>query len=72
MRHLRSAAFRSYLIGFACLLIGAWVSGELHSMLPLAMGSAAAVLGTVSLVREIGAAGRKRRSQQAASRPKDI
>jgi len=41
-------------------------------MLPLAMGSAAAVLGTVSLVREIGAAGRKRRSQQAASRPKDI
>jgi len=71
MRHLRSAAFRSYLIGFACLLVGAWLSGELHSMLPLAMGSAAAVLGTASLVREISAAGRKRRALVAASRTKD-
>jgi len=71
MRHLRSAAFRSYLIGFACLLVGAWLSGELHSMLPLAMGSAAAVLGTASLVREIIAAGRKRRALVAASRAKD-
>jgi len=64
MRHLRSSGFRHYLFGFVCLLVGAGLSGEFDSMLPLAMGSAAALMGTASLVRDIRAAGRARRARR--------
>ena len=62
MKLFRSRAFVRYAIGFACLLVGAAVSGETHSMLPLAMGSAVAVLCTVSLVRDIRAGAARRRA----------
>jgi len=62
MHIIRSAAFVRYVIGFACLLLGAGASSALHSMLPLAMGSAVAVLCTASLVREIRASAERRRA----------
>ena len=64
MSLLHSAVFLRYAFGFACLLLGAAVSGETHSMLPLAMGSAVAVLCTASFVREIWVKGARRRGRK--------
>jgi len=63
MRLLRTPAFIRYLIGFACLLLGAAASEAFDSMLPLAMGSAVVVMCTISLVREIRATAERRRAK---------
>lgn len=55
MNLLRSKAFRTYLLGLACVAAGAQVSSMTGSMLPLAMGAASAVLATAGLVRAIRA-----------------
>ena len=49
----RNRFFINYLLGIACIVIGAGVTSATGSMLPLAMGGAVAVICTYSLVRAI-------------------
>ena len=50
---LRNRVFRHYVIGLICTFAGAWLTGVTGSMLPLALGAAAAILQTPPLVRAI-------------------
>ena len=43
----------NYLLGMACIVIGAGVTSATDSMLPLAMGGAVGIMCTWSLVRAI-------------------
>ena len=59
----RTQVLRTYLFGLASIVVGAGVTSATDSMLPLAMGAAAGVMCTFSLVRAIlGGALRKSRS----------
>ncbi len=55
MSLLRHRAFVLYLVGIVCVAAGAQLSALTHSMLPLALGAAAAVMTTFGLVRAIRA-----------------
>jgi hypothetical protein len=55
MSVLRGKAFRHYLFGIACVAVGAQISSMTNSMLPLAMGSAVAIMTTLGLVKAIRA-----------------
>lgn len=62
-------ALRHYLVGLAAIVTGAFFSGWTESMLPLAMGSAVAVMTTVAFVRawrQHAAAKREARHEAAA------
>jgi hypothetical protein len=61
MSILRSPAFRQYGVGLFSIVVGAGFTSATESMLPLAMGSAVAVLATPGLVREIRARAAQRR-----------
>lgn len=61
MSILRSRWFRQYGIGLLSVVLGAGFSSATESMLPLAMGSAVALIATVGLVREIRARAAARR-----------
>lgn len=63
MSLLRRPAFRHYLFGLGCVAAGAGIADATGSMLPLALGSAVAVMTMVSLVRELRhrAEGRRQR-----------
>lgn len=63
MSLLRSPVFRHYLLGLACVAIGAGLSERLGSMLPLAMGSAFALMTMVALVRELRTRAEARRNR---------
>ena len=64
---LRAAALRCYGLGLLCVVGGAGFTGLVGSMWPLALGSSAAVLCTVTLVRDIR--GRAAARRDAARRP---
>src|SRR4051812_1203564 len=53
MSFFRTRAFLFYAVGILCVAAGAQVSSETHSMLPLALGAATAVMATVGLVKAI-------------------
>lgn len=53
MSIIRTKAFIHYVIGILCVGLGAEVSSRMDSMLPLAMGSAMALMVTAGLVRAI-------------------
>ena len=53
MTLLHSKAFRVHALGLCAVVGGAGLSESSGSMLPLAMGSALALMTTVGLVREI-------------------
>jgi hypothetical protein len=61
MSLLRSPAFRHYGIGLVSVVAGAGLTSATGSMLPLAMGSALALMNTVALVRAIRARAAARR-----------
>ena len=61
MSLLHSKAFRVHALGLCAIVGGAGLSESSGSMLPLAMGSALALMTTVGLVREIRKRNRARR-----------
>ena len=61
MSILRSPELRRYVAGLCAIVVGAALSSLTASMLPLAMGSAAAVLCTAGLVKSIRDRARNRR-----------
>ena len=61
MTLLHSKAFRVHALGLCAVVGGAGLSESSGSMLPLAMGSALALMTTVGLVREIRRRNRARR-----------
>ena len=61
MTLLHSKAFRIHALGLCAVVGGAGLSESSGSMLPLAMGSALALMTTVGLVREIRRRNRARR-----------
>jgi hypothetical protein len=63
MSLLRSPAFRHYFFGLACVVAGADFTHSTGSMLPLALGSAVAVMTMVSLVRELRTRAEARRNR---------
>ena len=56
-----SKAFRVHALGLCAVIGGAGLSESSGSMLPLAMGSALALMTTIGLVREIRRRNRARR-----------
>lgn len=60
MSLLRSKALRFYLFGIGCVALGAEATARLHSMLPLALGAATAVMATLGAVRAIRTHARQR------------
>lgn len=70
MSILRSPALRRYGAGLCAVVVGAGFTSLTESMLPLAMGSALAVICTAGLVREIHehARGRHRRTSATTRR----
>ena len=61
MTLLHSKAFRGHALGLCAVVVGASWSESSGSMLPLAMGSALALMTTVGLVRDIRKRHRARR-----------
>ena len=61
MSLLHSKAFRVHALGLCAIVGGAGLSESSGSMLPLAMGSALALMTSVGLVREIRKRNRARR-----------
>ena len=61
MTLLHSKAFRIHALGLCAVVGGAGLSESSGSMLPLAMGSALALMTTVGLVHEIRRRNRARR-----------
>ena len=61
-----SKAFWYYLLGILAVALGAQLSSVTNSMLPLAMGSAWAIIMTAGLVKANLA---KRRAKRRATRP---
>jgi hypothetical protein len=55
MSFFRSKAFVLYLVGLLCVAAGAQISSLTHSMFPLAVGAAAAVMTTLGLVKAVRA-----------------
>ena len=53
MSPLRTKSLRRYGAGLLATFAGAWLTAETGSMLPLALGAAAALMCTASLVRAI-------------------
>ena len=53
MTPLRIQSLRRYAAGLLAVFVGAGLTAETGSMLPLALGAAAALMGTASLVRAI-------------------
>ncbi|WP_119155500.1 hypothetical protein [Caldimonas tepidiphila] len=53
-----------YLLGHVAILLGAWGTEESGSMLPLALGSSAALMLMVPLLRQLLARFRSRRTQR--------
>ncbi len=60
MSIIRSKAFVHYVIGILCVGLGAELSSRTGSMLPLAMGSAVALMVTAGLVKAIRSRNRAR------------
>lgn len=56
-------ALRRYALGMTCLLLGAGWTEASGSMLPLAMGSAAALMCTADLVKSLRARAAARRGR---------
>ena len=63
MSLLRSPALRHHLIGLACVVVGAGFTSSTGSILPLAAGSAVAVMTMVSLVRDLRSRAEARRNR---------
>ncbi|MCY7314227.1 MAG: hypothetical protein LH480_00960 [Rubrivivax sp.] len=61
---LRSAAMRHYVMGLAAVAAGGGLSSATGSMLPLALGSAAALMGMAGLVRAIRSAAARDRQRR--------
>jgi len=53
MSSLRKKHLQHYAAGLAATFVGAWLTAETGSMLPLALGAAAALMCTFSLVMGI-------------------
>lgn len=53
MSSLRKKHLQHYAAGLAATFLGAWLTAEMDSMLPLALGAAAALMCTGALVRSI-------------------
>lgn len=53
MTSMRTKSLRRYAAGMLAVFGGAWLTAETGSMLPLALGAAAALMSTASLVRAI-------------------
>ncbi|CAN5784980.1 hypothetical protein BH11PSE8_BH11PSE8_33180 [soil metagenome] len=53
MQASKLRAFRTYSIGTGCTFAGAWLTGVVGSMWPLALGASAALLCTAPLVKAI-------------------
>lgn len=68
MSILTSKPFAVHCLGLCAVVIGAAFSEQFGSMLPLAMGSALALMTTAGLVREIR---RRARLRHAASDARD-
>ena len=66
---LRTAGLRCYGLGLLCVMGGAGLTSLVGSMWPLALGSSAAVLCTVALVRDIRCRAAARRDAARRSGP---
>lgn len=60
---LRRPAFRHHLLGLGCVVAGAGLTDATGSMLPLALGSAVAVMTLVALVRDLRTRAAARRNR---------
>ena len=52
---LRNPPLRLYLLGHACILLGAWLMEVSGSMLPMALGASAALMLSMPLVKRLTA-----------------
>ncbi|MFL6663940.1 MAG: hypothetical protein ACJ8G7_17340 [Rhizobacter sp.] len=52
---VRNPALRLYLLGHLLILAGAWLMEASHSMLPMALAAAAALMLMVPLLKQLGA-----------------
>ena len=50
---VRGRPFRLYLLGLLCIFAGAWAMGASGSMLPMAAASAAGLMLSVPLLRQL-------------------
>jgi len=58
MSSQRKKHLQHYAAGLAATFLGAWLTAQTDSMLPLALGAAAALMCTFSLVKSIWSAQR--------------